>query len=124
MFPVGVLDDIASRHYLWIRAGADDHRFVPIWSVVDGGRLFIRSWNVRRGGWHEAFAKEKRGAIKAARDGHAFPVLARRVRSERLRDLVDSGFKAKYTTPASLKYVRGFRTKERRAATFELIFAG
>lgn len=119
-FPRELLDEIHSRHYLWIRAG-DGHRFIPIWSVVDGNRLFIRSWNVKPGSWHEVFAQEKHGAIKISRDGEEVPVRARRVRSEKLKDLVERGFAAKYTKPTSLKYVRGFRTKKRREATFELV---
>ena len=122
MFSRETLNEIKSRHYLWIRAG-DGHRFLPIWSVVDGRRIFIRSWNVKPGGWHEALAREKRGAIKFTRDGEEIAVRARRVRSERLKDLVDRGFAAKYTKPASLKYVKGFRTKKRRDATFELLLS-
>jgi len=121
MFSRATLDALARGHYLWIRAGDDAHRFLPIWSVVHGRRLFIRSWNVKRGGWHEVFAKEKRGAIKLSRTGAEVPVRAIRVRSERTKTIVDDGFAAKYTRPNARKYVKGFRTARRRDATFELL---
>jgi hypothetical protein len=120
-FSRATLDAIARSHYLWIRAGEGEHRFLPIWSVVHGQRLFIRSWNVKATGWHVVFAKEKRGAIKLARAADAIPVRAIRIRSERTKTIVDKGFAAKYTKPHSLKYVRGFRTARRRDATFELV---
>ena len=120
-FSPATLDAIARSHYLWIRGGDGDHRFLPIWSIVHGQRLFIRSWNVKAGGWHEVLTKEKRGAIKVARDAEPIPVRAIRIRSDRTKTIVDKGFAAKYTKPHSLKYVRGFRTARRRDATFELV---
>ena len=120
-FSSATLDAIAGNHYLWIRAGHDEHRFLAIWSVVHGRRVFIRSWNVKAGGWHEVFAKERRGAIRLRRDARAIRVRAIRVRSERTRTIVDKGFAAKYTKPYELQYVRGFRAAWRRNATFELV---
>lgn len=118
-FPRATLDAIRSSKYLWIRAG-EGHRFVAIWSVVAGHRLFIRAYNLKRGGWPQAFDEVKRGAIKVAKDADEIAIRARRVRSERLKTLVDEGFAEKYTTPSNLKYVKGFRAKRRRDATFEL----
>jgi hypothetical protein len=48
-------------------------------------------------------------------------VRAIRARSERVRDAVDEAYAAKYTTKASQKYVRGFRTPRRRDATMEFV---
>lgn len=120
MFPREFLGAINARHYLIISGSGDGHRFLPIWSVVDGGRIFIRSWNLKPGGWH---ASRKRNAVpsNSRATGDEIAVRAKRVRSERVRDLVDEGFKKKYTTAASLKYVKGFGTKKRRDATFELV---
>jgi hypothetical protein len=41
------------------------------------------------------------------------------VRGERLRDAVEQAYADKYVTPASRKYVRGFRTARRRETTIE-----
>ena len=48
-------------------------------------------------------------------------VRAVRTRSERLKAAVDDAYAAKYTTPASLKYVGGFKAPRRRDATIELV---
>jgi len=48
-------------------------------------------------------------------------VRAVRVRSERLRDAIDRAYAAKYPTPGSRKYVRGFRTPRRRETTTEFV---
>jgi hypothetical protein len=42
------------------------------------------------------------------------------IRSERVRDAVEQAYAEKYSTKASAKYVRGFRTPRRREATIEL----
>ena len=42
-------------------------------------------------------------------------------RSERIRDAVEDAYAAKYPTPGSRKYVRGFRTRRRREATMEFV---
>jgi hypothetical protein len=46
-------------------------------------------------------------------------VRAVQVRSARLRNAVERAYAAKYSTAASLKYVRGFRTARRRETTTE-----
>ena len=48
-------------------------------------------------------------------------LLATPARSERIRDAVERAYAEKYRTPANLKYVRGFRTLRRRAATIEFV---
>jgi hypothetical protein len=48
-------------------------------------------------------------------------VRARLVRGERILDAVEDAYARKYHTPASMKWVRGFRTKRRRNATIEFL---
>jgi len=60
-------------------------------------------------------------------DGHAFTavwpivVQARRPRSERLVRAVTDAFAAKYHTPASKEWIRGFRQPKRQATTLEFV---
>ena len=45
---------IDKTKYFYIRAG-DDHRFIGIWVVVVDGRVLVRPWNDKAGGWYRAF---------------------------------------------------------------------
>jgi hypothetical protein len=103
--------------YLRIRSG--DHRFIGIWVVVADGRVFVRSWNDKRGGWFRAFLEEPKGAIMVG--DKEVSVRAIPVKSEKLKDAVDRAYGDKYTTKANQKYVKGFATAKRRSATAELV---
>jgi hypothetical protein len=105
---------------LRIRAGAD-HRFLGIWVVVVGERVFVRPWFDSADGWRRALLEEPRGAILLDKDGPEIPVRARPVRGERLFDGVDAAYARKYDTKASQKWVRGFRTPKRRKTTMEFL---
>jgi hypothetical protein len=48
-------------------------------------------------------------------------IRAVRARGERIRDAIERAYAEKYRTPASLQYVRGFRTKRRRETTIEFV---
>jgi hypothetical protein len=115
-----VVAAIAKDKILGIRAGNGEHRFIGVWSVVVDGRVFIRSWGVKPTGWFRAFQEEPRGVIQAA--GRELRVRAIPTRSEQIKAAVDDAYFAKYDTPASLKYCRGFkRSKKRRDTTTELV---
>lgn len=113
-----LLEAIDSAKYVKIRSGAE-HRFTWIWPVVVSGRVFVRSWNDKRNGWHRAFLEEPRGAIEI--DGREVRIRAVTRRGERLMTAIEDAYAEKYTTPASLKYVAGFRRPKRRATTMELV---
>jgi hypothetical protein len=103
-----------------IRAGdKTDHRFTGVWPVVVNGRLFARSWTMKKGGWYHTFLDDPIGVIQVGE--RTVRIRARHVTSERLRDAVEAGYADKYDTKASQKYVRGFRTLRRRAATIEFV---
>jgi hypothetical protein len=102
-----------------VRAGAAPHRFIGIWAVVVGGRVFVRSWNDKPDGWYRAFAAEPLGVLQAGE--RQVRIRSRKVRGERLLDAIDDAYAAKYVTPGAKRYVRGFRLPRRRATTLELL---
>ena len=118
--PARVVAAIDDSKILGIRAGArSDHRFTGVWPVVVDGRVFARSWTLRRDGWFHAFLDDPLGALQVGT--RVVRVRALRVRSERLRDAVERAYAEKYATPGAQKYVRGFRTPRRREATIEFV---
>jgi hypothetical protein len=118
-FSKPVLNALEETKFLWIRAGIEPRRFRGIWVVTTGGRVFVRTWNDKPTGWYRVFLEEPRGAIQVGE--REIRIRARHVRGERLLDAIDLAYAAKYKTPASLTYVRGFARPSRRARTMELL---
>ncbi len=104
---------------LGIRAGRGPHRFIAVWVVVVKGRAFVRPWNDKPSGWYRQFLVDPRGAIQLR--NRAIRVRAKKTRGERLWDAVDAAYAAKYPTPGSRGYVRGFALPRRRKTTTELV---
>ena len=117
-FSKPVLASLAAAKILGVRAGTE-HRFTGVWVVVTDGRVFVRSWNDKPTGWYRAFLDEPLGTVQAP-GGPEIRVRAKKVRGERLLDTIDAAYAEKYDTPASLKWVRGFKEDRRRATTLEL----
>jgi hypothetical protein len=115
-----VVKAIDQSKILGVRAGArSDHRFIGIWVVVVGGRACVRSWSLKAGGWHRTFLEDPRGSIQVGE--REVRIRALPVRSERIRDAVERAYAAKYPTPGSRSYVRGFRSARRRGSTMEFV---
>lgn len=117
-FPASVVEDFEAAQMIGVRSGRV-HRFTGMWVVVVRGRVFVRSWNDKDGGWHAAFRTEPRGEAQCGE--RRLRVRARPVRGLRLLDAVDRAYAEKYDTKASQKWVRGFRVAWRRATTTELV---
>ena len=118
--PRTVVAAIDASKILGVRAGPrSTHKFTGVWPVVIGGRVFARSWSLKDGGWYRTFLDDPRGAIQVG--ARVIRVRAVPVRSERIRDAVEQAYAAKYPTPGSRTFVRGFRTKRRREATMEFV---
>ena len=79
----------------------------------------MRSWNDKPTGWFRAFLEQPLGAIEIA--GREVRIRAVKRRGERLMKAIEQAYAEKYTTPASLKYVTGFRRPKRRLTTMELV---
>jgi hypothetical protein len=105
---------------LGIKAGArSDHRFIGIWAVVVGGRVYVRSWTQKPGGWYRTFLDDPLGTIQVGE--RQLRIRAVRARGDRIRDAVERAYAKKYPTPGSVKFVRGFRSVRRRDTTMELL---
>ena len=117
-FSRAVLAAIDASKILGVRAGArPDHRIIGIWAVVVDGRVFARSWKQARGGWYRTLVGDPVGVISVG--DRQLRMRAVRVGGARIRDAIEEAYAAKYSTAASLKYVRGFRTPRRRDTTME-----
>ena len=118
--PAPLLAAIDACTILGVRAGArSSHRFIGVWPVVIGGRVFARSWSLTPDGWYRTFLDDPRGTIQVG--SRSIRIRALPVRSERIRDAVERAYAEKYPTPGSRTYVRGFCSKRRREATMEFV---
>jgi hypothetical protein len=118
-FPRSVLNQIRDGLIIKIKAGDADHRFIGIWAVVVDGRVFVRSWSIKRRSWYRTFLVDPRGAIQIG--ARELPVRARPATSERIRNAVDRAYLAKYHTPGWAKYARDLGRPKSRATTTELL---
>jgi hypothetical protein len=115
-----VVDEVRRGKNFGIRAGLGSHRFLALWAVAVGDRVFVRTWNDKPTGWFRAFAKDRRGTFRVP-SGREIPIRVRRAGGERVLDAIDAAYAEKYNTPGSMKFVRGFATKRRRVKTLELL---
>ena len=117
--PEAIVAAIRAGKYFGIQAGDGSHRFMAIWVVEQNGRVFARSWTMKPNGWHRTMVEEGRGRLRAGE--REIPVRAKLVRSERIKDAVTKAYFAKYDTPGSLMYCRGFARGRRRDSTIEFL---
>ena len=118
--PASLVAAVDESKIIGVRAGARSrHRFTGVWAVVVGGRVFARSWTRKADGWFTTFLTDPSGAIQVG--ARIVRVRAVRRTGVRLWAAVERAYAAKYHTPASLKYVRGFRTRGRRETTVEFV---
>jgi hypothetical protein len=114
-----IVQAIDESTVLRVRAGGrSDHRFIGIWAVVVDGRVFVRSWTLKAGGWYRSFLDDPFGTIQVG--DRQVQIRTVRVRGTRIDDAIEQAYANNYTTPA-LKYVRGFRTQRRRETTMEFV---
>jgi hypothetical protein len=119
-FSRSVIAAIDASKILGIRVGArSEHKFTGVWPIVVDGRVFARSWTVKAGGWCRTFLEDPLGTLQVGE--RQIAIRARRVRGSRLIAAIEDGYAVKYATPASQKYVRGFRTARRRETTTEFV---
>ena len=118
-FSKSVIDSIRVGRILGIRAGTKPHRIIGIWAVVVEDRVFVRSYSLKERSWYRTFQEDPRGVIEV--NGKQFKVRPVFTRSERLKRLVDKAYAEKFPTPGSRVFVEGFKEKQRRDTTTELV---
>ena len=107
---------------LGVRAGGDsDHRVIGIWFVVVDGRVFVRSYTMKPGGWWRTFLEDPYGEIFVSKRKRGIKVRAVQTRSEKIKDLVSAAYKEKYNTRGSVGYVEEMSRKPLRDTTTELV---
>ena len=118
-FSTSILAAIDKSKILGIRVGArSDHRFIGIWAVVVEDRVLARSWTLKPGGWYRTFLEDPLGTIQVG--DRQIRIRATRARNH-IHQAVEKAYAAKYPTPGSVRYVRGFRTARRRETTMEFM---
>jgi hypothetical protein len=118
-FPKKIVDAIRDAKILGIRAGTKPHRIIGIWAVVVEDRVFVRSYSLKQRSWWRTFHEQPRGVVEV--NGKQFKVRPVFTRSERLKKLVDRAYAEKFPTPGSRVFVEGFKEKERRDTTTQLV---
>lgn len=119
-FPDSVIGKIYKDKILGIRAGKNSkHRVIGIWAVAVDGRIFVRSYQAKPGGWWQTLIDDPHGILVVG--GREIPVRAIRTRSEKLKDLVSAAYKEKYNKPGDIRYVKDMSRKKSRDTTTELV---
>jgi len=120
-FPAKVLTTLQTDRIIGIRAGTGStHRIIGVWVVVVGGRVFVRSYQLKPGGWWDTLCKDPLGEIFISRRTRGIKVRAVQVKSGKLKDAVSSAYKEKYNTPGSVGYVAEMSRSPSCDATMEL----
>ena len=118
-FSKDILSTIQKEKILGIRAGKNpDHRIIGVWAVVVEGRVFVRSWSMKKRSWWRAFLDDPQGIIIIREN--EIPIRAIQTKSERLKDLVSAAYKEKYNRPGDIQYVKDMSRKKSRDTTTEL----
>jgi len=118
-FPTAAVNAASHDLVLGIRAGGDEHRFIALWPVVVEGRVFVRSWSRKPGGWHDRLLREPFGVVQLGEVEYRFRAV--HTRSERLKSLVDEAYLVKYHTPSSMMFTTDLIAQPSRETTTELV---
>ncbi|MEJ2870471.1 DUF2255 family protein [Actinomycetospora sp. OC33-EN08] len=115
------LEEINAEVYLHLAAALPDGstpKWVDIWSVPVGDRLFVRSFNGVGGGWFGPALESGRGRITAGRVARDVTFVVVPVEDEQTNAAVDVSFRAKY---ADSPYAETMSTDPVRLNTLEVV---
>jgi hypothetical protein len=121
-FTEEVITTLHKDRIIGVRAGSNsDHRVIGIWVVVVNGRVFVRSYTMKPGGWWRKFLEDSYGEICVSKRKRGIKVRAIQTRSEKLKDAVSAAYREKYNTRGSVGYVEELSRKPLRDTTTELV---
>lgn len=120
--PEAIIARIQQDKILGIRAGSDsNHKVIGVWAVVVNRRVFVRSYQLKPGGWWDTFVNDPYGEIFVSNRKRGIKVRAVLVKSETIKEMVSAAYKEKYNTPGSVGYVTEMSRSPSRDATVEFI---
>lgn len=103
-WPTDIIEKIAATDDLHIAPYRADGKttgtLTRIWSVVVGGRLFVRAWNGVNGRWYRSAIAQRAGKITAADQEHQVEFTP--IEDEALNDRIDRAYREKYAGSAYL----------------------
>ena len=121
-FSPDIIKHIDDDRIIGIRSGTrSTHRVIGIWAVVVNGRVFVRSYRLKPGGWWGTLVKDPSGEIFVSRRKRGIKIRALPVKSEKMKEAVSAAYKEKYDTPGSVGYVAEMSRPPSRDATVELV---
>lgn len=121
-FPAAIIKRIHADRIIGIRSGVKStHRVIGIWVVVVQERVFVRSYQLKPGGWWRTLVKDPQGEIFIGGRKRGINVRAVQVRSEKMKEAVSAAYKEKYNTPGSVGYVAEMSRTPSKDATIELV---
>ena len=111
---------INSNNLIGIRAGKDREKFLDIWMVTVGERIFARSWGLAEKSWFTTFQKDAVGAIKCG--DSIYPVEAKIPDDlSVINPKINDAYLAKYNSGANAEYAKGIIEDKHHSKTIELI---
>lgn len=120
-FPGVILKKIETDRIIGIRSGAKStHRVIGVWVVIVKGRVFVRSYKLKPGGWWQTLVKDPHGEIFVGDRKRGIKVRAVSVKGEAMKAAVSAAYKEKYNTRGSIGYVDEMSRSPSRDATMEL----
>lgn len=120
-FPDEVIKRIQADRILGIRAGLNStHRVIGVWVVVVKGRVFVRSYHLKPGGWWQTLVNDPHGQMFLYQRKRGIKVRAAQVKSEKLKEAVSAAYREKYNTPGSVGYVADMSRSPSKDTTTEL----
>ena len=121
-FPDSVIEKIHKDKILGIRAGKNStHRIIGVWVVVVDGRVFVRSYEAKAGGWWQTLVRDPYGQMHLYQRKRGIKVRAVPVKSETLKEKVSAAYREKYNTPGSVQYVKDMSRSPSKDTTTELV---
>lgn len=119
-FPADFYAYLDSHTLIGIKGGSDRDRFLKIWMVSVGERVFARSWGKSERSWFTAFIKEGKGQIEYGKK--IINVTGKPWDDAKVNKEIDAAYKIKYTSAGNLPYVKGITQPDYIHYTMEFFF--
>lgn len=115
-----VFDYINQNNLIGIKAGRNRDRFLDIWMVTVGNRIFARSWGLAEKSWYHTFLNDQNGEIRCGETIIKIKAVVPTDITE-LNEKISEAYLKKYDRGENSFYARGIIKDEHIARTMEFI---